>query len=79
MSESSVAQKDTTQPESERKKAPALVEKLPLLSVRAGPRDDPQLWVKRLQQEFGALIQVRDVNSVLLLLSMSASDFKSSW
>jgi len=33
------------------------VQKLPLLTTRAGPRDGEN-WIKRLKEEYGALIQV---------------------
>lgn len=35
------------------------VQKIPLLTVNAGPRDT-DLWVKRLKEEFVALIKVRN-------------------
>lgn len=35
------------------------VQKIPLLRVRAGPRDDAALWRNRLKEELLALIQVR--------------------
>jgi hypothetical protein len=35
----------------------ATLQKIPLLTVRAGPRDG-ELWVQRLKEEYTALIQV---------------------
>ena len=35
----------------------ATVQKIPLLTVNAGPRDGEQ-WVKRLKEEYAALIKV---------------------
>jgi ufm1-conjugating enzyme 1 len=36
----------------------ATVQKLPMLSVKAGPRDGED-WIKRMKEEYMALIQVR--------------------
>jgi ufm1-conjugating enzyme 1 len=37
------------------------LQQLPLLTVKAGPRDG-DLWVQRLKQEYKALIEVGDFN-----------------
>lgn len=39
----------------------ATVQKIPLLSVRAGPRDGDD-WIKRYKQELNALIKVRNTS-----------------
>ena len=31
---------------------------IPLLKTKAGPKDDPKLWIQRLKEEFQALIKV---------------------
>lgn len=31
---------------------------IPLLKTKAGPKDDPKLWVVRLKEEYQALIKV---------------------
>jgi hypothetical protein len=36
----------------------ATVQKIPLLTVNAGPRDGNDIWVKRLKEEYAALIKV---------------------
>jgi hypothetical protein len=31
---------------------------IPLLKTKAGPKDDPKLWIQRLKEEYQALIKV---------------------
>lgn len=31
---------------------------IPLLKTKAGPKDDPKLWLQRLKEEYTALIKV---------------------
>jgi hypothetical protein len=52
----------------------ATVQKIPLLTTNAGPRDGEQ-WVKRLKEEYAALIKV--LYSTLLKLIQDSS-FKST-
>lgn len=42
--------------------ATVAVRKIPLLRVRAGPRDGPE-WIARLKEEYAALISVRPARS----------------
>ena len=53
-----------------------LVQKLPLLSVNAGPRDGAE-WKKRLKQEYQALIRVRC--SCGCAVRMLASHVHAAW
>jgi len=32
---------------------------IPLLKTKAGPKDDPKLWIQRLKEEYQALIKVK--------------------
>jgi ufm1-conjugating enzyme 1 len=43
----------------------AAVQKLPLLSVKAGPRDGPE-WIERLKEELACLVKVCACSRLLL-------------
>lgn len=41
---------------------------IPLLKTKAGPKDEPKLWVQRLKEEYQALIKVSYNNPLVLAL-----------